>query len=46
MLYEVITIMMVPSEMFEYGDSHVRIGFGRGNFGEALLVWEQYIKQE
>lgn len=39
-------IMMVPSEMFEYGNSHVRIGFGRENFYEALLVWEQYIKQE
>jgi aspartate/methionine/tyrosine aminotransferase len=37
-------IMMVPSEMFEYGDKHVRIGFGRENFNEALLVWEQYVK--
>jgi len=37
-------IMMVPSEMFEYGDSHVRIGFGRENFNEALLVWEKFIK--
>jgi len=37
-------IMMVPSEMFEYGNSHVRIGFGRENFDEALLAWEQYIR--
>jgi aspartate/methionine/tyrosine aminotransferase len=39
-------IMMVPSEMFEYGNSHVRIGFGRENFDEALLVWEQYIMKK
>jgi aspartate/methionine/tyrosine aminotransferase len=36
-------IMMVPSEMFEYGDEHVRVGFGRENFNEALLVWEANI---
>jgi hypothetical protein len=35
--------MMVPSEMFGYGDKHVRIGFGRENFGEALREWEKYI---
>jgi aspartate/methionine/tyrosine aminotransferase len=38
-------IMMVPSEMFGYGDKHVRIGFGRENFGEALTMWEQYISK-
>ncbi|PLX09804.1 MAG: aspartate aminotransferase [Marinilabiliales bacterium] len=36
-------IMMIPSEMFEYGNSHVRIGFGRENFEEVLGVWEGYI---
>lgn len=33
-------IMLVPSEMFEYGTSHIRIGFGRANMPEALAVWE------
>lgn len=36
-------IMLVPSEMFDYGDKHVRIGFGRANMPEALKVWQQYI---
>lgn len=35
-------IMMLPSETFEYGTSHARVGFGRANFGEILEVWEQY----
>jgi len=39
-------IMMVPSEMFDFGDSHVRIGFGRENFVEALKVWENYIHKD
>ncbi len=29
-------IMLVPSQMFQYGDQHVRIGFGRVNFQDAL----------
>lgn len=33
-------VMLVPSEMFEYGDQHFRIGFGRANMREALLAWE------
>jgi aspartate/methionine/tyrosine aminotransferase len=33
-------IMLVPAEMFEYGESHVRIGFGRANMPDALAVWE------
>lgn len=36
-------IMMIPSEMFDYGSSHVRIGFGRENFKDILAVWEEYI---
>jgi aspartate/methionine/tyrosine aminotransferase len=36
-------VMLVPAEMFEYGSSHLRIGFGRANFAEALAVWENYI---
>ncbi len=33
-------IMTVPSEMFEYGQSHIRVGFGRANMPEALQAWE------
>ena len=38
-------IMMIPSEMFDYGSSHVRIGFGRENFPEILEVWSGYMKK-
>lgn len=33
-------IMLVPAEMFEYGQKHIRIGFGRANMPDALSVWE------
>lgn len=36
-------IMMLPSEMFEYGNSHARIGFGRENMHESLDRWENYL---
>jgi len=29
-------IMIVPSEVFGYGEHHLRLGLGRENFGEAL----------
>ncbi|MBN2777017.1 MAG: aminotransferase class I/II-fold pyridoxal phosphate-dependent enzyme [Bacteroidales bacterium] len=38
-------IMMIPSEMFDYGSSHIRIGFGRENFSEVLSVWEAFIRE-
>jgi aspartate/methionine/tyrosine aminotransferase len=37
-------IMLLPAEAFNYGSSHVRIGFGRANMPEALGVLEQYLK--
>lgn len=36
-------IMLVPSEMFEFGSSHIRIGFGRESMANALNLWHQYI---
>jgi aspartate/methionine/tyrosine aminotransferase len=36
-------IMLVPSEMFEYGNHHLRIGFGRENMTEVLDVWEKVL---
>jgi aspartate/methionine/tyrosine aminotransferase len=35
-------IMLLPSETFNYGSSHVRIGFGRTNFPDILKIWEEY----
>ncbi|HOZ30672.1 MAG TPA: aminotransferase class I/II-fold pyridoxal phosphate-dependent enzyme [Bacteroidales bacterium] len=37
-------IMMLPGEMFDFGNSYFRIGFGRKNFAEALEVWDEFIK--
>jgi aspartate/methionine/tyrosine aminotransferase len=36
-------IMLVPSEMFEYGRHHLRIGFGRENMPEVLEVWGNWL---
>ena len=36
-------IMILPSETFDYGTKHTRIGFGRENFAEILDIFEQYI---
>lgn len=29
-------IMIVPSEVFDFGDKHIRLGFGRANLSEVL----------
>lgn len=42
-LVRVTGIMLVPSEMFEYGRHHLRIGFGRENMAKVLAVWEKYL---
>jgi len=39
-------IMLLPSEMFEFGTEHVRIGFGRQNMPEILDIFEHYINDE
>lgn len=38
-------IMLLPSETFEYGTKHARIGFGRENLPEILNIFEPYINQ-
>ena len=43
-LVEETGIMILPSEAFEYGKTHARIGFGRENFPEVLIVLEQFLK--
>jgi aspartate/methionine/tyrosine aminotransferase len=39
-------IMLLPSEMFDYGISHARIGLGRENMPEVLARWDEYIKKK
>jgi hypothetical protein len=35
--------MLLPSTVFEWGDSHVRFGFGRTSLKEALAALERYL---
>ena len=44
-LVEETGIMLLPSEAFEYGGQHARIGFGRENFPEVLEVLDTYLKK-
>jgi len=37
-------IMLVPATPFQYGDRHVRIGFGRSNFPEVLHRFGDYLR--
>ena len=36
--------MLLPSTVYEWGDSHIRFGFGRTSFPDALESLEQYLK--
>jgi aspartate/methionine/tyrosine aminotransferase len=36
-------VMLLPSTVFEWGDSHVRFGFGRTSLPEALAALERYL---
>jgi aspartate/methionine/tyrosine aminotransferase len=38
-------IMLVPSRMFMYGDSHVRIGYGRNDLPVVVDRFGHYLKQ-
>ena len=38
-------IMLVPSRMFQFGDRHVRIGFGRQDFPEVLSLFSRYLDE-
>jgi aspartate/methionine/tyrosine aminotransferase len=37
-------IMLLPSTVFEWGDSHVRFGFGRRGFPQALAALDAYLR--
>jgi aspartate/methionine/tyrosine aminotransferase len=39
-------IMMLPSEMFNYGHRHIRVGFGRENLSDILEAWGKFHRQQ
>jgi aspartate/methionine/tyrosine aminotransferase len=38
-------IMLVPSSLFQFGTHHVRIGYGRENFKEAIEKFSLYLER-
>jgi aspartate/methionine/tyrosine aminotransferase len=38
-------IMTLPAEMFEFGRSHLRIGFGRANMNVPLEILDTYLRK-
>lgn len=36
-------IMLVPSQLFDYGDHHVRVGFGREDLAQVLDRFAEYL---
>jgi aspartate/methionine/tyrosine aminotransferase len=36
-------VMLLPSSVYEAGDAHVRLGFGRLSFGDAIGRLEEYL---
>jgi aspartate/methionine/tyrosine aminotransferase len=38
-------VLLVPSTQFEYGDEHIRVGFGRRNLPAALARFEAVVEQ-
>jgi aspartate/methionine/tyrosine aminotransferase len=39
-------VLLAPSGRFGWGDSHFRVGFGRGSFAEALAAWDADLRQQ
>lgn len=39
-------IMILPSAVYDYGDKHFRLGFGRENMPEALAKFEDYLSSK
>lgn len=38
-------VLLVPSTVFDFGDQHLRWGFGRRNFGQGLAVLDAYLQR-
>ncbi len=45
-LLEKEELMCIPSTLFDFGDQHIRIGFGRKNFARALQQLEKYLNTQ
>ncbi|MEO8392259.1 MAG: aminotransferase class I/II-fold pyridoxal phosphate-dependent enzyme [Chloroflexota bacterium] len=43
MLVEEAGIMLLPSTVYDYGDEHMRIGFGRRNLPDVLAAFDAYL---
>ena len=39
-------VLLLPSSCLGYGDEHVRMGFGRENFRQALAEFEEFLHSE
>jgi aspartate/methionine/tyrosine aminotransferase len=39
------SVMLMPSTKFDYGNQHLRIGFGRQNMPQALKLFEEYLAE-
>jgi len=39
-------VMLSPSPLFDYGDKHFRLGYGRANMPEALKALEDYLDKK
>jgi len=44
-LVQACGVLLVPSSVFDFGDQHLRWGFGRRNFGEGLAVLEEHLRR-
>ena len=38
-----VRIMLTPSSVFQFGDRHVRVGFGRENLPEIIALFSDYL---
>ena len=43
-LFQATGIMLLPHSVYDFNRPHVRFGFGRSNFSEALGAFEKYIE--
>jgi len=39
-------VLLLPATTYDYGDRHVRVGFGRRNLPEALARFDEYLQRE
>ncbi len=44
-LAEEAGVLLLPSTVYDYGDTHVRVGLGRRAFPEALQAFEEFIRR-